>query len=352
MRDYVEASAAIDRSREQVAELTVDLHYAETPGLTQRYGSTGRLRCLEDVRYHLSYLIHAISMKSVVLFGNYVEWMVALMTARNIPVDDFRTNLVCLRNAISKTLPEIEPFTKEYFESAMGRLSDKTAWSTTHITDANPNRSLLEEYLAAVIGFRRLRASEIILDAAASGIEIRDIYLNVFQQAQYEIGRLWQINKLTVPQEHYCTAVTQQVMAQLYPYMFMAAAKPRKVVAACVQGELHEIGSRILIDFFEMSGWDTRYFGANTPTAALVEALQQEKPDLLLVSVTMTFHLKAVSDLIQAVRKTDHGDKIKVLVGGYPFIVDPVLWHAVGADGSARDAKTALLFADQLVGNG
>jgi hypothetical protein len=32
--------------------------------------------------------------------------------------------------------------------------------------------------------------------------------------------------------------------------------------------------------------------------------------------------------------------------------VDPVLWHAVGADGSARDAKTTLLLADQLVGNG
>jgi methanogenic corrinoid protein MtbC1 len=351
MRDYVEASAAIDRSREQVAELTVDLHYAEAPGLTQRYGNTGRLRCLEDVRYHLSYLIHAMSMESAVLFGNYVRWVVALMTARNIPVDDFRTNLICLRNAISKTLPEIEPFTKEYFESATARLSDETALPT-HITDDNPNRSLLEEYLAALIGFRRQRASEIILDAADSGVEIRDIYINVFQQAQYEIGRLWQINKLSVPQEHYCTAVTQQVMAQLYPYMFTAAAKPRKVVAACVQGELHEIGSRILVDFFEMSGWDTRYFGANTPTAGLVEALGQEKPDLLLVSVTMTFHLKAVSDLIQAVRKTDLGDKVKVLVGGYPFIVDPVLWHAVGADGSARDAKTTLLLADQLVGNG
>ena len=351
MRDYVEASAAIERSREQVAELTVDLHYAAAPELAHRYGNTGRLRCLEDVRYHLSYLIHAISTESAVLFGNYVGWVVALLTARNIPVDDFRMNLVCLRNAISKTLPEVEPFTRECFESATARLSSQTALPT-HISDDNPNRSLLEEYLAALIGFRRQRASEIILDAANSGVDIRDIYVNVFQQAQYEIGRLWQINKLSVPQEHYCTAVTQQIMAQLYPYMFTAAAKPRKVVAACVQGELHEIGSRILVDFFEMSGWDTRYFGANTPTSGIVEALKQEKPDLLLVSVTMTFHLRAVSDLIHAVRKTEHGARVKVLVGGYPFIADPVLWHKMGADGSARDAKTTLLLADQLLGNG
>jgi methanogenic corrinoid protein MtbC1 len=351
MRDYVEASAAIERSREQLAELTVDLHYAAAPELAHRYGNTGRLRCLEDSRYHLSYLIHAISMESAVLFGNYVGWVVALRTARNIPVDDFRMNLVCLRNAISQTLPEVEPFTRECFESATARLSRETALPT-HISDDNPNRSLLEEYLAALTSFRRQRASEIILNAANSGVDIRDIYVNVFQQAQYEIGRLWQINKLSVPQEHYCTAVTQQVMAQLYPYMFPVEAKPRKVVAACVQGELHEIGSRILADLFEMSGWDTRYFGANTPTSGIVEALKQEKPDLLLVSATMTFHLRAVSDLIRAVRKTDHGDRVKVLVGGYPFIVDPVLWHKMGADGSARDAKTTLLLADQLFGNG
>jgi MerR family transcriptional regulator, light-induced transcriptional regulator len=351
MRDHVEASAAIERSREELAELTVDLHYAAVPELVHRYGNMGRLRCLEDARYHLSYLIHAISVESAVLFGNYARWLVDLLTARNIPLEDFRMNLVCLRNAISKTLPEIEPFTKEFFESATARLSDETDLPT-HISDDNPNRSLLEEYLAAAIGFRRQRASKIILDAMTSGVDIRDIYVNVFQQAQYEIGRLWQINKLSVPQEHYCTAVTQQVMAQLYPYLFGSAAKPRKVVAACVQGELHEIGSRILVDFFEMSGWDTRYFGANTPTSGIVEAVRQEKPDLLLVSVTMTFHLKAVSDLIRAVRRTDHGDRVKILVGGYPFIVDPVLWHTVGADGSARDAKTTVLLAEQLLGNG
>jgi hypothetical protein len=38
-------------------------------------------------------------------------------------------------------------------------------------------------------------------------------------------------------------------------------------VAACVSGELHEIGVRMLCDLLEMEGWNTIYLGANVPTA-------------------------------------------------------------------------------------
>ena len=37
-----------------------------------------------------------------------------------------------------------------------------------------------------------------------NGISVKDIYLHVFQSSLYEIGRLWQENKITVAQEHYC----------------------------------------------------------------------------------------------------------------------------------------------------
>ena len=42
----------------------------------------------------------------------------------------------------------------------------------------------------------------------------------MFQCSQYEIGRLWQMNKLTVAQEHYCSAATQLIMSLLYPRIF------------------------------------------------------------------------------------------------------------------------------------
>ena len=80
--------------------------------------------------------------------------------------------------------------------------------------------------------------------------------------------RYWQMNRLTVAQEHYCTAATQMIMSQLYPYIFEGERNGRVLVATCVAENLHEIGVRMVTDFFEMDGWDTFYLGANVPTAS------------------------------------------------------------------------------------
>ena len=107
------------------------------------------------------------------------------------------------------------------------------------------------------------------------------------------------------------------------------------------------IGVRMVSDFFEMEGWDTFYLGANTPKPDLLRTLAQRRADVLAVSATMTFHVRAVVDLIDSVR-AEYGDTIKVLVGGYPFNVDPDLWRRFGADGCAPNALEAVALAERL----
>ncbi|MCL5780766.1 MAG: B12-binding domain-containing protein [Firmicutes bacterium] len=96
----------------------------------------------------------------------------------------------------------------------------------------------------------RHQASHLILDTVKNGIVIKDLYLHVFQRTQYEIGRLRQSNIITVAQEHYCTAVTQLIMSQLYPYIFRTKKNGLRMVATCVAGELHEIGIRMAADAY------------------------------------------------------------------------------------------------------
>ena len=87
------------------------------------------------------------------------------------------------------------------------------------------------------------------------------------------------------------------------------------------------------------------------PATDLLRTLDQRQADVLAVSATMTFHVRAVADLIAAVR-SEHGDAVKVLVGGYPFNVDPDLWRRIGADGSAPDALESVALAGRLAGGG
>jgi methanogenic corrinoid protein MtbC1 len=116
-----------------------------------------------------------------------------------------------------------------------------------------------------------------------------------------------------------------------------------------VGGELHEIGVRMVADFFEMEGWDTYYLGANTPTESVISTVEQRNPDILAISTTITMHVSEVAALIERVRANGAGSDVNILVGGYPFNTSANLWRQVGADSYAADAQEALQVAEELL---
>ena len=204
---------------------------------------------------------------------------------------------------------------------------------------------LAREYLHTLLGGYRGAAGRLVFDAAERGEPVGHLYLQVFQPALREIGRLWQMKKISVAQEHFCSAATQIVMSQLLPRESAAERCGRGVVVACVSGDLHEVGARMVGDFFEMAGRDTYFCGANTPHAAVVQSVVERAADVLAVSATMGYHLHAMQDLIDVVRADPRCARLRVMVGGHPFTVDPALWRTVSADGTAADADAAVALA-------
>jgi MerR family transcriptional regulator, light-induced transcriptional regulator len=204
-------------------------------------------------------------------------------------------------------------------------------------------------YLDHILGERRKAAVEYIMNLHAEGVPLKEIYLSVFGPVQRELGRLWQTRKIGVAQEHYGTAITQLAMARLYPSLFTGERKARRMAAAGVGGELHELGIRMVADFFEMDGWDSRYYGANLPPAELAKAVATDKPDLLCLSATMPWHVEDLKAAISAVRLIPGLADLPILAGGRPFAVSPELWRNVGADGTAGTAQEALELAGKLL---
>ncbi|CAH2602047.1 B12-binding domain-containing protein [Rhodovastum atsumiense] len=227
-------------------------------------------------------------------------------------------------------------------QARMDRLKDDGA--------AEPSlASLASLYLGALLRGDRQFASRLVLQAVDAGTSVRDVYLHVFQPAQYEVGRLWQLNQVSVAEEHYATAATQLIMSQLYPQVFAAGRIGRTVVTACVRGDLHELGVRMVADFFEMEGWDSYYTGASTPVRDVVRTVKERHADLLAVSATITQNVPEVERLIDLVRAEPACAGVKILVGGFPFNRNPELWRRVGADGSGSDAEAAVATGRALV---
>jgi MerR family transcriptional regulator, light-induced transcriptional regulator len=336
--------------RQELAEAVTALHYERRPELAQRYGPAGRARCLQDAGYHLAYLFEAVASSSPDLFADYVAWARIMLEGRGIPCEDLAGNLEVLREVLRRDLPEeLARLASGYVDAGLERLPQLPARLPPGLTGDGLLDQLARDYLQALMQGERHVASRMILDAVAGGVSVKEIYLRVFQPCQHEIGRLWQMNRLSVAEEHYCTAATQLVMSQLYPFLFGHSKSGRTLVAACVSGDLHEIGVRMIADFFEIEGWSTFYLGANVPAAGVIRTLRDRGADVLAVSATMPFHVRAVAELIAAVRASEAGDRVKILVGGYPFLVDPELWRSVGADATARDAEESVAVANRLL---
>jgi signal transduction histidine kinase/CheY-like chemotaxis protein len=346
----VAISRAIHSRRRALSEAVVERQYALRPELRDRYGEPGREKCVEDTEFHLAHLSAALLASSPSLFANYISWAGAVMAAANIRLEDVRENLACLRDILGEQLPEgMVSAAAGYVGSALERLTDPLPEAPSFLAEDGPLAGVAGEYLRLLLACQRHAAGRLILDAVDSGVAIRDVYLQVVQPCQRELGRLWQAGRITVALEHYCTAATQLIMSQLAPRLFSTERNGRRAVIACVAGEAHEVGPRMVADLLELSGWDTIYLGANVPVRGVVQALTEHRPDLLALSVTMAYHLPAVVDLIAAVRAEPACAGVRIMVGGRLFDVEPDLRQRVGADGHAADADEACRLADRLM---
>ena len=274
-----------------------------------------------------------------------------MLAKRGVPEKDLGGLLESMKVSLESELPpDLGRMACGYLDAVIEELPRMPGDIPTFIADGTPHAPLAGQYLRALLVGKRDVASRLIQDAVQAGTDVRELYLHVFQRTQYEIGRLWQLNQISVAQEHYCSAATQFIMSQLYPYVFGAEKTRGTLVAMCVSGDLHEIGVRMVSDFFEMDGWNTHYLGANVPAADVVRTLIEQKATVLAISATISFHVAAVEALIAVVRRSPECSAVKILVGGFPFKVASHLWRQVGADGFARDAETAVELANRLTG--
>jgi len=349
MNNFTLAQKILD-NQEEIALKAVNLIYENQKDLISNYQVQQKTKSIRDTKYHLNYLAEAIDADSKSLFLDYIEWAAVIMENIGIDLENFIKNLLNTRNAIAEYGDEKDQeILNEFIYAAVNNIRSNYKRPDSFLVPENSLYQTATNYLEFLLNADRHSASKLILQSVEAGVPVKDIYQMVFQPVQREIGRLWQINKISVAQEHFCSAATQLVMSQLYPYIFSSRKNGKRFIAASVGNELHEIGLRMVADFFEMAGWDTYYLGANTPSESIIKAVKQTNPDIIGLSATITFNLKNLKELIRAIRAEKLKINSKILVGGYPFNTSPDLWKKVGADGYALDAESALKFADNLL---
>lgn len=207
--------------------------------------------------------------------------------------------------------------------------------------------ALVERYVSAQLEGNNLAALAIVDEAIARGMRVDAVHIELIQAAQYEIGRLWENNVISIAVEHQATAISQLALAHMYERLPRQLSNGKRVLLGCVEGELHDMGSRIVADLLEMAGFQVTFLGANVPAPSLAERVEAAVPDLVALSATMTFHLPALKSAVEHVRASRHG-AVPILVGGRAFSWADQASAKLDVQGFARDADSMVAEARRL----
>lgn len=172
-------------------------------------------------------------------------------------------------------------------------------------------------YLAALLRGDKHACAAIVRRQIDAGVGMREIFLDLFQEALYRTGKLWEMNRISVATEHLATSITLSLFHLLYPMLFAVPRTGKSAIITCTPNEYHYVGARMVADICELHGWNGYFVGANTPIGDLCHLIDEKRPDVLAVSLTLYSNLPALLSLLEGVR--DGNRELPIIVGGQGF---------------------------------
>jgi MerR family transcriptional regulator, light-induced transcriptional regulator len=109
------------------------------------------------------------------------------------------------------------------------------------------------------------------LDIVCLYTEILAPSLNNMIQGEKDKAFIWR--------EHVRSSIIRTIIENCYPYVIKEREEKykirtnKKIAVVCPSEEYHEIGARMITDFFTLLGYDSIFVGSNTPKEEFLEAL-------------------------------------------------------------------------------
>jgi methanogenic corrinoid protein MtbC1 len=290
----------------------------------------------------VDFLAGAMEAGSPEAFADYARWTARMLGARGIAAHTLEENFTQLEKHLSAALLPAErdavlAFMMRGRQACLEPKPDPGAPPSDGPLDLT--RKL---FLAAILAGQRQAAVNIVEEALRAGHSQVDIYVEIFTAALRRIGELWELNQISVAQEHMATSITQYAIAIIYPQMAHPGARRGSMVVTGVSGELHQIGANLLADAMEANGWTVRFLGTNLPASSVLSIVEESSADVLCISTTIVANLPSVVELVRTIRGKMGEHAPKILLGGAAYRKASRFAAEIGAAGVFTDLRPAL----------
>jgi methanogenic corrinoid protein MtbC1 len=184
------------------------------------------------------------------------------------------------------------------------------------------------------------------------GVPLTAVYLELLAPAARMLGVMWEEDRVSFADVTVALCRLHDVMRNLGAGQLQATdtlPQGRRALLVPMPGEQHTFGLVMVADFFRRAGWDV-WTDAVPGSNELISLVRQEWFTMIGLSVGCESHLEGVASMIHSLRRAARNRSIGVMVGGSLIAKHPELAIQVGADATGKDARQAVVQAENLVG--
>jgi methanogenic corrinoid protein MtbC1 len=305
------SAAAAEKFAEYLPKLLnlVNEKFAVEERLSAEPATGGRLELTGDAHMHFGRMLRAIFEFGLYQdmadeFGGYVS----TLSTRGLGEPYFRRMvegwIIAVHSAIEPPLARELTVPLEWLRR---NLHDFYAYKPAAERVLSPEG---QSFLNLILERRRRDAAEYVISLRDTGFAPARLFSEIIMPALAEVGLMWQRNEISVADEHAATEICRYVIYRVIDTMPREAPLPYKILVACVPGEEHELGARVLADYLETRGWAVTFLGRSTPEDDLIAA--SNGVDVAVLSVTMIANLPAARDLLARLRGEVPGTRTAV----------------------------------------
>ncbi|MFI5397968.1 MAG: corrinoid protein [Candidatus Binatia bacterium] len=190
--------------------------------------------------------------------------------------------------------------------------------------------------------------SELAAQALAEGHSAQSIVSEALVPGMGTVGELFEQGEYFVPELLLAARAMYAALDLLRPHLAASGFEPTgKVVLGTVQGDLHDIGKRLVMIMLEGNGFQVTDLGTDVPPERFLEAAKQTGANLVGLSALLSTTLPAMERTVRAIKESELSGQLKVVIGGAPVTQD--FADSIGADGFGHDAVAAVSLARQLI---
>jgi corrinoid protein of di/trimethylamine methyltransferase len=194
-------------------------------------------------------------------------------------------------------------------------------------------------------------AAELAGSALNEKLDLTKVMNEGFLKGIQEVGELYQAGDYFLP-ELVCAADAMKAALEiLTPALKKASGSAGitkgQVVIATVEGDVHDIGKKIVAAMLTAAGYDVYDMGIDVPTDKIIEAVTERKPEVLGLSALLTTTMQEQKNIITLLEKENLRDHVKVIIGGAP--VSSRWAELIHADGYSDNAVDAVKLVARLL---